>query len=93
MEEDIRTALEPERLHEEKFMVPIDDDATKAIPVITDDRPYQSMDETLVHAKDPKGDTLPVAKPLPEKKKKERRKRRKRNGQLFWYQSFCFWLY
>ncbi|MBX9972353.1 Stk1 family PASTA domain-containing Ser/Thr kinase [Cytobacillus firmus] len=78
MEEDIRTALEPERLHEEKFMVPIDDDATKAIPVITDDRPYQSMDETLVHAKDPKGDTLPVAKPLPEKKKKEKKKKKKK---------------
>lgn len=59
--------------------MPIDDDATKAIPVITDDRPYQSMDETLVHAKDPKGDTQPVANPLPEKKKKE--KRRKRNGR------------
>lgn len=78
MEEDISTALEPERLHEEKFMVPIDDDATKAIPVITDDRPYQSMDETLVHAKDPKGDTQPVAKPLPEKKKKEKEKEEKK---------------
>lgn len=77
MEEDIRTALEPERLHEKKFIVPIDDDATKAIPVITDDRPYQSMDETLVHAKDPKGDTQPVAKPLPEKKKKEKKKKKK----------------
>ncbi|WP_113882145.1 MULTISPECIES: Stk1 family PASTA domain-containing Ser/Thr kinase [Cytobacillus] len=77
MEEDISTALEPERLHEEKFMVPIDDDATKAIPVITDDRPYQSMDETLVHAKDPKGDTQPVAKPLPDKKKKEKKKKKK----------------
>ncbi|MCC3645641.1 Stk1 family PASTA domain-containing Ser/Thr kinase [Cytobacillus firmus] len=77
MEEDIRTALEPERLHEKKFIVPIDDDATKAIPVITDDRPYQSMDETLVHAKDPKGDTQPVANPLPEKKKKEKKKKKK----------------
>ncbi|WP_282171887.1 Stk1 family PASTA domain-containing Ser/Thr kinase [Cytobacillus firmus] len=77
MEEDIRTALEPQRLHEKKFIVPIDDDATKAIPVITDDRPYQSMDETLVHAKDPKGDTQPVAKPLPEKKKKEKKKKKK----------------
>ncbi|PWW27421.1 serine/threonine-protein kinase [Cytobacillus oceanisediminis] len=73
MEEDIRTALDPERLHEEKFMAPIDDDATKAIPVITDDRPYQNMDETLVHAKDPKADTQPVAKQKPEKKKKKKK--------------------
>lgn len=72
MEEDIRTALDPERLHEEKFMVPIDDDATKAIPVITDDRAYQNMDETLVHAKDAKTETQPMAKPKPEKKKKKK---------------------
>ncbi|KAF0824458.1 Serine/threonine protein kinase PrkC, regulator of stationary phase [Cytobacillus firmus] len=76
MEEDIRTALEPERLHEKKFIVPIDDDATKAIPVITDDRSYQSMDETLVHAKDLKGDTQPAAKPLPEKKKEKKKKKK-----------------
>jgi serine/threonine-protein kinase len=75
MEEDIRTALDPERLHEEKFMAPIDDDATKAIPVITDDRPYQNMDETLVHAKDPKADTQPVAKQKPKKKKKKKKKK------------------
>lgn len=90
MEEDIRTALEPERLHEEKFMVPIDDDATKAIPVITDDRPYQSMDETLVHAKDPKGDTLPVAKPLPEKKKKEKKKKKKKKWPIILVSVFLF---
>ncbi|CAM3415104.1 serine/threonine protein kinase PrkC [Aeromicrobium ponti] len=77
MEEDIRTALDPERLHEEKFMAPIDDDATKAIPVITDDRPYQNMDETLVHAKDPKADTQPVAKQKQEKKKKKKKKKKK----------------
>ncbi|MBT2687985.1 Stk1 family PASTA domain-containing Ser/Thr kinase [Bacillus sp. ISL-47] len=73
MEEDIRTALDPERLHEEKFMAPIDDDATKAIPVITDDRPYQNMDETLVHTKDHKADTQPIAKQKPEKKKKKKK--------------------
>lgn len=51
MEEDLRTALEPERLNEPKFYIPIDDDATKAIPIITSDRerPVQSLDETLVH--------------------------------------------
>ncbi|GLB59402.1 Stk1 family PASTA domain-containing Ser/Thr kinase [Cytobacillus sp. NCCP-133] len=78
MEEDIRTALDPERLHEEKFMVPIDDDATKAIPVITNDKPYQNMDETLVHSKDPKADTQPIAKPDPEKKKKQKKKEKKK---------------
>ena len=28
----------------------IDDEATKAIPVITNDRPHQKFDETLVHS-------------------------------------------
>ncbi|HJV31424.1 MAG TPA: Stk1 family PASTA domain-containing Ser/Thr kinase, partial [Bacillales bacterium] len=49
MGEDIRTALLPERLHEPKFMIPIDNDATKAIPIITNDRPLQNLDETMVH--------------------------------------------
>lgn len=49
MEEDLRTALMPERLDEPKFVVMIDDEATKAIPVITNDRPIHNLDETLVH--------------------------------------------
>jgi serine/threonine-protein kinase len=52
MEEDLRTALDSERLHEPKFIIPIDDEATKAIPVITNDRPLQNLDETLVHSSD-----------------------------------------
>ncbi|MED1469578.1 Stk1 family PASTA domain-containing Ser/Thr kinase [Bacillus salipaludis] len=52
MEEDLRTALNPERMNERKFVVPIDEEATKAIPVITNDRPYQNLDETLVHNTD-----------------------------------------
>lgn len=51
MEEELRTALEPERLNEPKFHVPIDDEATKAIPIITDDSTYPNLDETIVHAK------------------------------------------
>ncbi len=52
MEEDLRTALDPERMDEPKFVIPIDNDATKAIPVITNDRPLQNLDETLVHSND-----------------------------------------
>jgi serine/threonine-protein kinase len=52
LDEDLRTAMNPERLHEPKFTVPIDDEATKAIPIITSDRPIQSLDETLVHNTD-----------------------------------------
>ncbi|MEH7110878.1 Stk1 family PASTA domain-containing Ser/Thr kinase [Neobacillus niacini] len=50
MENDLRTALDSERINEAKFAIPIDDEATKAIPVITNDRPFQNLDETLVHS-------------------------------------------
>lgn len=50
MEEDLRTALDPERVNEAKFIIPIDDDATKAIPVITNDKPLKNLDETLIHS-------------------------------------------
>ncbi|PLS06507.1 Stk1 family PASTA domain-containing Ser/Thr kinase [Neobacillus cucumis] len=49
MEEDLRTALNPERMDEPKFTIPVDDDATKAIPIITDSQPLKNLDETLVH--------------------------------------------
>ncbi|MCM2533462.1 Stk1 family PASTA domain-containing Ser/Thr kinase [Neobacillus pocheonensis] len=52
MEEDLRTALDSERLNEPKFVIPLDDEATKAIPVITNDRPLQNLDETIVHSSD-----------------------------------------
>ncbi|MEO2075000.1 MAG: Stk1 family PASTA domain-containing Ser/Thr kinase [Bacillus sp. (in: firmicutes)] len=50
MEEDLRTALDSERVNEAKFIIPIDDDATKAIPVITNDKPLKNLDETLIHS-------------------------------------------
>jgi eukaryotic-like serine/threonine-protein kinase len=54
MGEDLRTALFPERFHEPKFMIPVDNDATKAIPIITNDRPLQNLDETMVHNQEKK---------------------------------------
>lgn len=80
MEDDLRTALDPERLDEEKFSVPIDDDATKAIPVITDDHSFTNLDETLVHGKD--GNAInsdqKVKKPITEKKNKKDSKNKKK---------------
>lgn len=49
MEEDLRTALDANRINEPKFVIPVDDEATKAIPVITSDQPLKNLDETLVH--------------------------------------------
>jgi serine/threonine-protein kinase len=74
MEEDLRTALNPERMNEQKFMIPIDDEATKAIPIITNDRPNKNLDETLVHTSDK---IVPVKKDSSKKEKSSKKKRKK----------------
>ncbi|MBT2641221.1 Stk1 family PASTA domain-containing Ser/Thr kinase [Bacillus sp. ISL-41] len=71
MEEDLRTALDANRLNEGKFAIPEDDEATKAIPIITNDRPYHNLDETIVR-KDAAGSQEQAPKAKPEKKKKKK---------------------
>lgn len=74
MEDDLRTALDPQKLDEPKFVVPVDNEATKAIPIITHDKPYPNLDETLVHGYDTKVVKEPEkqinAKPKKKKGKK-----------------------
>ncbi|WP_419883793.1 Stk1 family PASTA domain-containing Ser/Thr kinase [Peribacillus sp. B-H-3] len=91
MEEDIRSALDPERQNEKPFIIPMDDDATKAIPIITQDS-ISNYDETIVRghenaadpgdkqavAKEPEPAAKPEGKKLNSKKKKKIKKRRKR---------------
>lgn len=54
MVEDLETTLNPSRLNEEKFMIPVGDDeeVTKAIPIITNDMYKESTakDETIIHS-------------------------------------------
>jgi eukaryotic-like serine/threonine-protein kinase len=73
MEADLGTALNPERINEPKFVIPIDDEATKAIPVITNERLHQNLDETLVHGNDKNPNNGNGA----TKKGKEKKKRKK----------------
>lgn len=47
MEDDIRSALNPERTNETPFVIPEDMDATKAIPIITSDN-MTGIDETII---------------------------------------------
>ncbi|AZU61475.1 Stk1 family PASTA domain-containing Ser/Thr kinase [Neobacillus mesonae] len=74
MEEDLRTALDPERMNEPKFNIPDDDEATKAIPIITNDKPLKNLDETLVHS----NDKVPDKPADTEKSSKEQNKNKKR---------------
>jgi eukaryotic-like serine/threonine-protein kinase len=85
MDDDLTTALDPERLDEPKFSVPMDDEATKAIPVITDDKGSSNLDDTIIHTQS-SPDTKhaePVkaakkTKPAKGKKDKSKKKNKKR---------------
>ncbi len=73
MDEDLSTVLLPERLNEPKFAVPIDEDATRAMPAIKNSSPYVNAEETItngpVKAKGTKA-SKKQAPPIKEKKKK-----------------------
>ena len=77
MEDDIMMALEPDRLNEPKFLVPEDKDATKAIPVITADRPYSNLDDTIVHGKETVSESASSSPPKIEKGKDGKEKKNK----------------
>ncbi len=76
MELDLGTALDVERINEPKFIIPVDDEATKAIPIITNDRSFpHNLDETRIHEKEkPKEEPQPVKKEKEPKKPKNRKK-------------------
>ncbi|WP_421384526.1 Stk1 family PASTA domain-containing Ser/Thr kinase [Bacillus salacetis] len=76
IEEELRTALDPERLDEPKFSIEEDMDATKAIPVITDERPYSNIEHTIVHDKNGSeaAGTIPNDKANDDKPAKKKKK-------------------
>lgn len=61
MRNDLETALDPKRINEDKFIIPEDDEATKAIPIITSEHQIEQSHDTIIH---------PVKK---EKKKSKKR--------------------
>jgi eukaryotic-like serine/threonine-protein kinase len=70
MNEDIRTALHPERLNEKRFTIPDDDEPTKAIPVIkAGDRVSDDEQQTIV--REGKGEEKKES-PVQEPKKKRK---------------------
>lgn len=72
MENDLRTALDAERINEGKLIFPEDVEATKAIPVITEDFSIKDLDETLVHDKEKQ--PIKKTKPTSPDKKGKRKK-------------------
>lgn len=82
MSDDLRTALDIERIDEPKFAIPIDDEATKAIPVITNDGLYKNFDETIVHKNEKEEPGKQQVKEEPKKlEKKEKKIKGKKKGK------------
>ncbi|QUG41043.1 Stk1 family PASTA domain-containing Ser/Thr kinase [Psychrobacillus sp. INOP01] len=69
MEADLATALTPERAGEEKFVVAIDDDATKVLPVIKEPVSFNEVSDTKKMSASNK-----VPKPVKPKTKNKKRK-------------------
>ncbi|MFY4773840.1 Stk1 family PASTA domain-containing Ser/Thr kinase [Metabacillus sp. RGM 3146] len=77
MEEDIRTAFNPGRLNEPRYSIPNDgEEATKAIPIITDPLITNEKGDTIVHKFQPfpQNGAAEAKDAKPEKKKKKRNK-------------------
>ncbi|WP_010282548.1 Stk1 family PASTA domain-containing Ser/Thr kinase [Bacillus timonensis] len=73
MEEDLQTALFPNRLNEAKFVIPdLDDEVTKAIPIIKDNTPLAK--ETMVRDSQKNTNQSNEDEPKPKKKKKKKNK-------------------
>lgn len=49
MQDDLATVLSPERANEERFAIPFDDEATRAIPAILDEPAFENIEETIKH--------------------------------------------
>ncbi|MFJ7184703.1 Stk1 family PASTA domain-containing Ser/Thr kinase [Lysinibacillus xylanilyticus] len=78
MQADLETVLSPNRINEPKFVIPVDNDVTKAIPIIKESviRKDEDLTETraiepIAQAKPKPEAKKPVEKPSPVKKKKK----------------------
>ena len=71
MEEDIRTALRPERINEPKFTIPVDDEITKAIPIIRDEGTKLTESTIIRSDKSPEENVKKTDQKKTKKKKKK----------------------
>ncbi|HSJ38371.1 MAG TPA: Stk1 family PASTA domain-containing Ser/Thr kinase [Planococcus sp. (in: firmicutes)] len=73
MDEDLSTVLLPERLNEPKFMAPVDEDATRAMPAIKDSSHYVNAEETITSGSSKKINSKAEKKQPPPKKEKKKK--------------------
>ncbi|MGD7043635.1 Stk1 family PASTA domain-containing Ser/Thr kinase [Jeotgalibacillus proteolyticus] len=74
MHEDLKSVLDEDRFHEPKFMVEPDNDATRAIPIIRNERSFTQAEDTKVHKDQNKTKIMPKTEQPPVKQKKKRKK-------------------
>lgn len=73
MEEDLQTCLSSVRVNEPKFTLPIDDEATKAIPIIRDKLPVDDLLKTK-----PIDTVKPIEREQPDQPPVKQKKKRKK---------------
>lgn len=70
MEADLETCLSIDRIHEEKFQVPVDDEQTKLIPIIKDPKPVvTTVSPKVEESKPPQKEQQEKSTPVKRKKK------------------------
>ncbi|KIL47669.1 Stk1 family PASTA domain-containing Ser/Thr kinase [Jeotgalibacillus campisalis] len=74
MHEDLKSVLDEDRFKEPKFMVEPDNDATRAIPIIRNERSFTQNEDTKVHKDSSKSKIQPKTEQPFLKKKKKRKK-------------------
>ncbi|MBM7552809.1 Stk1 family PASTA domain-containing Ser/Thr kinase [Thalassobacillus pellis] len=86
MEEDLDTALDPERYDEPPFVPEEDDDGekTKAIPVITQEAfKDQQHDETIIHTNGGNTKNVPITDEVKKDEKKDKNKTKKKKKKVW----------
>ncbi|MEQ6354118.1 Stk1 family PASTA domain-containing Ser/Thr kinase [Lysinibacillus sp. M3] len=80
MQADLETVLSPNRMNEPKFVIPVDNDVTKAIPIIKEPTAHKDEDLTKTRVIEPITQSTPkpeakkpIEKTVPVKKKKKKK--------------------
>lgn len=80
MERDLRSAFDRERINENRFTIPADDEMTKAIPVIKDTLDHS--DETLVHRQTSQSKQVTESKDANKKTNEKNPKKKKKKWPI-----------
>jgi hypothetical protein len=78
MENDLKTAFDPDRLNEKRFTIPSDDEMTKAIPIIK-----ESAGKSSSQSGGGEEEAAPLSKKKRRSRQKQTRRKKERNGRLY----------